>query len=103
MTDHFLREVGQQVAKQTVNWSRLALFLGLSTNEVVQCRMHFHHPDEQAFQLLRMWREHKKGGDKSTLQTILTQAGINLPHISAVEREYSHKYTNLRVCIVGQT
>ena len=50
-----------------------------------------------------MWREHKKGGDKSTLQTILTQAGINLPHISAVEREYSHKYTNLRVCIVGQT
>ena len=95
MTDLFLREVGQQVAKQTVHWSRLALFLGLSTNDVVQCRMHFHHPDEQAFQLLRIWRELKKGGDKSTLQTILTQAGINLPHASAVQCECSHKYTNL--------
>jgi len=85
VTDLFLQEVGHQVAKQTCNWSRLALFLGLTTKDVVQSRMNFHQPEEQAFQLLRTWRERKNGGDKSTLQTILSQAGINLDvlfHIS---------------------
>ena len=82
LSDAFLRDVGRAVANQTTNLNRIALYLGLRNQDIVEINHHFQKPEEQAFHMLRLWSR-AQGRERRTLKIILTQAGIKLDLLTA--------------------
>jgi hypothetical protein len=75
--DRTLRWLAGPVARQTKNWARLVLYLGLMPADVADTQHYRASAEQKAYHLLREWRERKQG-TLYALQTILSQAGISL-------------------------